>query len=216
MTATNARASAADLASDYHGWDWKPHIHRWAASWDGQHRLGKCFKQPCWEGKLYKEPVAQGQTNSSLLMQHLRGTGKTTAAISHHDQDSDGSRWKEAPRCRDEGRMRDGWCSGAKKLEKTRGACFWTDLHVWVKKYTEISLVVQWLRICLAMQRRRVQSLVGELRSHTLGNDYACTPQPLGPLDTARESMCCKGTPRMTKQRSRMLQLRPNTAKLTN
>ena len=29
-----------------------------------------------------------------------------------------------------------------------------------------ISLVVQWLRLCLPMQGMRVQSLVGELRSH--------------------------------------------------
>ena len=34
------------------------------------------------------------------------------------------------------------------------------------KWYLLTSLVVQWLRICLAMQETRVQSLVGELRSH--------------------------------------------------
>ena len=32
----------------------------------------------------------------------------------------------------------------------------------------ETSLVVQWLRMCLAMQRTQVQSLVWELRSHML------------------------------------------------
>ena len=31
---------------------------------------------------------------------------------------------------------------------------------------TRISLVVQWLRICLAMQRTQVQSLVRELGFH--------------------------------------------------
>ena len=35
-----------------------------------------------------------------------------------------------------------------------------------LKKRKGISLVVQWLRIHLAMQEVRVPSLVGELRSH--------------------------------------------------
>ena len=34
------------------------------------------------------------------------------------------------------------------------------------KKNAEISLVTQWLRLCFPMQEVRVQSLVGELRSH--------------------------------------------------
>ena len=32
-------------------------------------------------------------------------------------------------------------------------------------------LVVQWLRICLAMQGTQVQFLVGELRSHMFGDN---------------------------------------------
>ena len=40
--------------------------------------------------------------------------------------------------------------------------------RVFKLSYPGTSLVVQWLRICLAMQGTRVQSLVGELRSHIL------------------------------------------------
>ena len=36
------------------------------------------------------------------------------------------------------------------------------------KKQPRTSLVVQWFRICLPMQERRVQSLVREPRSHVL------------------------------------------------
>ena len=38
------------------------------------------------------------------------------------------------------------------------------------------SLVVQWLRICLAMQRMWVWSLVGELGSHMPQSNRACVP----------------------------------------
>ena len=38
------------------------------------------------------------------------------------------------------------------------------------------SLVVQWLRICLATQRMWVQSLVGELGSHMPQSNRACVP----------------------------------------
>ena len=41
-------------------------------------------------------------------------------------------------------------------------------LLLFKNSYSGISLVVQWLRICLAMQGMGVQSLVGELRSHML------------------------------------------------
>ena len=40
------------------------------------------------------------------------------------------------------------------------------------------SLVIQWLRIHLAMQEMHVQSLVGELRSHMQWNNEAWAPQP--------------------------------------
>ena len=48
------------------------------------------------------------------------------------------------------------------------------------------SQVVQWLRICLAIQRIRVQSLIGELRSHMTGF-------PHGSND--KESACNAGDP---------------------
>ena len=47
-------------------------------------------------------------------------------------------------------------------------------------------LVVQWLRIRLAMQRTHVQSLVRELRSHVL--------QLLSPWATTGESVGCNET----------------------
>ena len=37
-----------------------------------------------------------------------------------------------------------------------------------IKSYLRASLVVQWLRLCLAMQGTRVQSLAGALRSYVL------------------------------------------------
>ena len=45
-----------------------------------------------------------------------------------------------------------------------------TYMYMYIKKkmLPWISLVVQWLRICLPMQRTQVQSLAGELRSHML------------------------------------------------
>ena len=48
------------------------------------------------------------------------------------------------------------------------------------------SLVVQWLRICLAMQGAQVQSLVGELRSHMLWS--LCTPEQ---LSATLKPLCC-------------------------
>ena len=46
----------------------------------------------------------------------------------------------------------------------------WCDMQIKrLRKYTVgTSLVVQWLRIHLAMQETQVQSLVQELRSHVL------------------------------------------------
>ena len=41
----------------------------------------------------------------------------------------------------------------------------------------ETALVVQWLRIHLAMQETWVQSLVGELRSYMLGSNGGQAPQ---------------------------------------
>ena len=42
----------------------------------------------------------------------------------------------------------------------------WTVETVTLKKELGTSLVVQWIRLHLPMQGVRVQSLVGELRSH--------------------------------------------------
>ena len=41
---------------------------------------------------------------------------------------------------------------------------------------TGTSLVVQWLRICLAMDRMWIPALVGELRSHMLWGNQAHVP----------------------------------------
>jgi len=48
----------------------------------------------------------------------------------------------------------------------------------------ETSLVVQWLRICLARQGTWVRSLVGEWRSHKPQRNQACRPQLLSPCST--------------------------------
>ena len=47
------------------------------------------------------------------------------------------------------------------------------------KERIVISLVVQWLGICLAIQRARVQSLVEEVRSHMPWSNSAHAPQLL-------------------------------------
>jgi len=52
----------------------------------------------------------------------------------------------------------------------------------------EISLVVQWLRIHLAMQGTWVRSLIRELRSHRPQNNEAQLPQLLSPKATITES----------------------------
>ena len=80
--------------------------------------------------------------------------------------------------------------AGVQRNSKRQGDIYLDRSSFLSLKYTGISLVVQWLRIRLAMQRLQVQSLVGELRSHMLGSDYAYTLQLLGPHITARESMC--------------------------
>ena len=77
---------------------------------------------------------------------------------------------------------------------------------------TGTSLMVQWLRICLAMQRTWVQSLVGELRSHMPQSNSACVLQLLSPCTASRESVCRNERSPMTQGRSHMPQLRPNTA----
>ena len=51
------------------------------------------------------------------------------------------------------------------------------------------SLVVQWLRICIAIQEMWVQSLVRELKSHILRSNWARTTQLLSLHSTTRESM---------------------------
>ena len=50
-------------------------------------------------------------------------------------------------------------------------------------------LMVQWLRIHLAMQGTQVLSLVRELTSHMLQSNKAQAPQLLSPYTKTRESM---------------------------
>ena len=68
------------------------------------------------------------------------------------------------------------------------------------------SLVVQWLRMCLAMQGTQVRSLVRELRSHV--------PQLLKPTHTGGHGLQLLS--HVTHRRSHMVQLRPDAAKKTN
>ena len=71
-----------------------------------------------------------------------------------------------------------------------------------LKIKTRTSLMIQWLRIHLAMQGRWVWSLVRELRSHIPQSNRACAPRLLSPHTTTKESMSCKERSCMTQQRS--------------
>ena len=51
------------------------------------------------------------------------------------------------------------------------------------------SLMVQWLRIHLAMKGMQIQSLVGELRSHLPQSNEAHTPQLLSARASTKESV---------------------------
>jgi len=75
------------------------------------------------------------------------------------------------------------------------------------KERIVISLVVQWLGICLAIQRARVQSLVEEVRSHMPWSNSLspCTTTPEAHTPQL-ESVCHNG-------RSLMTQPRPDIAK---
>ena len=64
------------------------------------------------------------------------------------------------------------------------------------------SLVVQRLRIHLAVQTTLVQSLVGELRSCMPQSTKASMLQLLGPQDTTRESVHCNKESHVTQPRS--------------
>ena len=72
-----------------------------------------------------------------------------------------------------------------KKVQTQRECTIWFHFQTFLKcqnfrnVYLEIyvsgtSLMVQWLRICLAMQGKLVWSLAGELRSHMLQGSEAC------------------------------------------
>ena len=54
------------------------------------------------------------------------------------------------------------------------------------------SLAVQWLRICLAMQRTWVQSPVGEVRSYMLQGKEAQGKEAHVLWGATKEPMCCK------------------------
>ena len=56
-----------------------------------------------------------------------------------------------------------------------------------IRKTRGMSLVVQWLRLCLAMQGTQVRSLVWEPRSHMPRNSWAHTPQLESPRAATKE-----------------------------
>ena len=70
-------------------------------------------------------------------------------------------------------------------------------------------LVVQWLRICLAVQGTQVLSLARELRSHMPWGNWVCVPQLLSlqgrhqnnPRDTTKIPMCCNEDPKKPKKK---------------
>ena len=66
----------------------------------------------------------------------------------------------------------------------------------------ETSLVVRRLQICLATHGMRVQSLVGELRSHGLWNNEVCGPQLEDYMPQAK-------TPPVMPRRLQEVQIRP-------
>ena len=75
-------------------------------------------------------------------------------------------------------------------------------------------MVVQWLRICLAVQGTRGQSLVGELKFPMLQSNKAREPHALQSLHvTTAEAHVPQLESVHHEERSRGLQLRPNTAK---
>ena len=97
----------------------------------------------------------------------------------------------------------------------------------WRVASRDTSLVVQWLRICLAMLGTWVRSLVGELRSHMpWGNKIHALPLEnlhtavrRSPCDTTWEActlhwtkphMCCNKHPRAAKKREASLSFTNN------
>ena len=67
---------------------------------------------------------------------------------------------------------------------------------VLLRVYKEgLFLVVQWLRICLAMQRTWVQSFVRELRSHMPWNNQTCVLQLKGPRTTTESPSVAQSSP---------------------
>ena len=86
-----------------------------------------------------------------------------------------------------------------------------TDAQINLKKnWFGTSLVVQWLRICLALQGTRVQS-PGQ------GNEITPAEEQLSPRATTTEPMChSQREAQAWQQRSHVQQLRPEAAKLIN
>ena len=70
---------------------------------------------------------------------------------------------------------REAWCAAVHGVTKSRiWLSDWTELNWWINQFIKkhklgTSLVVQWLRIHLPVQRTWVESLVRELSSHVLG-----------------------------------------------
>ena len=102
------------------------------------------------------------------------------------------------------------------KLVHSRpSSIFWVARHlklIYKGETLRTSLVVQWLRIQLAMQGMRVRFLIRELRSHMTWSNKAHTPQLLSPWATVREAVCCNGKSHMMQQRSCVHQLRLKAA----
>ena len=99
-------------------------------------------------------------------------------------------------------RVRHDWATNTHHVK------WWIRLFfgLWRRDSHETSLVVQWLRICLAMPKTWVLSLFRELRSHILQSNWACILQLLSTCSRTRESLHFNEGPYMT-------QTRPKAAK---
>ena len=68
------------------------------------------------------------------------------------------------------------------------------SIYCWFKTPQGVTFLAdQWLRICLGTQRMQIQSLAGELRSHTQWNNQALTPQ----LEESLSESAVKNLPAM-------------------
>ena len=102
------------------------------------------------------------------------------------------------------------------KLVHSRpSSIFWVARHlklIYKGETLRSSLVVQWLRIQLAMQGTWVRFLIRELGFHMTCSNKAHTPQLLSPWATVREAARCNGNSHVMQQRSCVHQLRLKAA----